>query len=233
MVSMYTDEARLKRYSVLHAKMEKCEFWFGKCLLISIVVSLAESVGNIFAKPVANLVQGKLVPNSISTLLVVLTMGFTVFAITQRNRKLILAALVAVVLCFCAGWYTQFQIGAIQIMPLSIALRYAFTWNMLENEEGFPRFQIDWEEHGNREKSQVSYIERRALESGARVEQEALDPNAQMTDIIDAPEEVQQLGAKLHNYHERSRNSDAAVQIAPHHNQTMDAIEDDPRLEEF
>lgn len=233
MVSLYTDEARLKRYEKLLKQREKCEYWFGKSLLFSGVIALAESVGNITAKPMTSMLRGQLEANGISTLIVVLVMAFCVFSIIRRDYRLMLAALTAAVLCLALGFYTLFQIGALQIIPLSISIRYGITWARLKTEEGFPRFQIDIEEHENRTKSQVSYIEQRALDAGVRFEQEALDPNAQMTDLFDSDEKTKLLGAKLHQYHDRSRKGVAEVVPAEKHDGTMDAVQETDIMEEL
>ena len=118
MVSLYTDESRLKRYEILLRQREKCDEWLGKSLLFSGVVALAESLGNILTRPMSAMLRGQLEANSISTLIVVLVMAFCVFSIMRRDYRLMLAAMVGVVLCLTLGFYTQFQIGAIQIVPL-------------------------------------------------------------------------------------------------------------------
>lgn len=226
MISLYTDEARLKRYDKLLKQKEKCDFWLGKCLLISLVTALTESVGNLLTKPMAGALRGKLVTNGWTPLIVTLVMGLCVFSIALRNYRLMLAALTGVVVCLTLGFYTTFQIGAIQILPLSIGLRYGIMWAKLKIEEGFPRFKIDIEEHEVRTKSQTGYIEQRALEAGVRQAQEALDPHAQMTDLMDSDAETQFLGAQLHRYHERSRRGIGAVILPEQHDEKMDKVKE-------
>ena len=233
-VSIYTDEARLKRYEKLLRQKEKADQMFGKSLLFAVIIAVTESIGNVVAGPAAWMLgnaQAKF--PGLSALAVVVTMAFAVFSIVRRERWLIFAAMAAVILCFAAGWFTFFQIGLIEIVPLGISLAASFTWHKLKSEEGFPRFQIDIEEHEVRTKSQVSYIEKRALDAGIRQEQAALDPHAQMTDLMDAGTAPQYLGAKLHNYHERCRNSDAVVQVKPRFGTEMETVEQKEQLEEI
>ena len=233
MVSLYTDEARHERYDKLRKQSERCEKIFSKVLLAVIVLSLTETVGNLVSGPMAWMLGADTASKGICVLFAAAAMVLSVAAVLSRSYLLIGAAIIADVLCCAAGWLTAFQIGAMNIIPLGIAMPSAFTWEKLKNEEGFPRFVIDYEEHEIRTKSQVSYIEHRAVEEGIRTEQEQLDPDAQMTDIMDAGSETQQLGAKLHSYHERSRRGVAEVMISEPHSGRMDEIEEQPGLEEL
>lgn len=211
-ISIYTDKARLERYSVLLQKKSRCEKVFAVCLGIYAFIMAAELIGGVCSYGIsmglvlneaADIKGYHLLPN-----LLAFSLGLA--GILFREWKLSLAGAAGILLVAAEAWLTKFQIGLFGFPLLLAAAAAGFQWAKLKKEEGFPRFQIDYEELQAREKSQVSYIQHRALEQGVRTEQQALDPQADMTDLTAQPQ-PSALPAMLQGYHERGAGSDPVV----------------------
>lgn len=226
MVSPYTDESREARYDMLRGKAERCDKLFGNCLKFSIVIGLCESACSLFSGPMGSVLSAGMVKlqSGGNSLISIAVMAFACIAIASRSWKLVIAALAAVIIAGVAGCFCMLQIGLIDIIFLSLAARASFTYANLREEEGFPRFRIDFEETEARTASQVRYIKKRALESGVREAQETLDPNAEMADLLDAGSDKQFLNAELSNYHDRFHGADAVVHEPELHDDSMEEL---------
>ena len=215
MTSIYTDKVREQRYFACRKCKKQCEIIFGICIGLYLLLVFAELMGGFFAPGLA---VGLGVNGIAQMQHYHLLINFAVFAvgfygIASRNWVFMLAAAVGVALITFAGWYCAFYIGTMTLLPLGCSVFAGLKWSKLKGEEGFPLFQIDFSEQETRTKSQVSFMQQRALAEGVRTEQQALDPHAHMNAVEEkaAPDA---LPAMLQNYHNRGAGSDPIVHAA-------------------
>ena len=225
MISIYTDEARRKRYADNLRIKAKCEKWFAISLGIYVLLMIAELCGGFFSRGMAiglgvnNIAQ----IGRYHLLPCFLALSAGLAGILLREWRLTAAAVIGVLLVTCAGWFNAFCIGTFTLLPLASATAAGIKWAKLRKEEGFPRFQIDWAEYETREKSQTGYVQQRALEQGVRTEPQPLDPHAGMRDLTEKPE-TEALPAVLQGYHDRGIGSDPVVQAPVSHYDRMATI---------
>lgn len=215
MASLYTDEAREKRYERLRLQSELCErgfkwlpritaglliiAWFA-VFMIEKEVSSDGQIMMILAGVLGciGLLFRHWIPAGIS----VLAMLFVTFAFFGELHGLSLLPLAA----------------------LGAALAICVKWAKLKKEEGYPYFKIPLSEYEDRRKAQVSIIEHRAVEAGVRAAQEHLNTDRDMDDLLDQTTDA--VHAQLHSYHDRSRDADPVVRAAEAHDGTMTKLED-------
>ncbi|MBQ9907476.1 MAG: hypothetical protein IJM46_11980 [Oscillospiraceae bacterium] len=228
MVSIYTDKAREKRYFVLRKKKKTYETCFGICVGIYALIMITELIGGVASRGMAI----GLGVNQIARIgRYHLAANFLVLAVGLCGilfRKWIPAAIGAAGLIFlaAAGWMTPFCIGLIGLIPLCVTVWAGLGWSKLQQEEGFPRFQIDLEEYESQRKAQISFMQQRALRQGVRTAAQVLDPDAEMHDLAEqaGPDA---LPAMLQGYHARSAGSDPVVAVPVPHYDRMQTISEE------
>lgn len=215
MISIYSDRVREERYFQLRRKKKRYETCFAICLAAYAFLMLTELIGGSCSRMIAIGIHvnqyAKLPPYHLLPNLAVMGVGLA--GIVLRKWIPALIGIVGILLVTFAGWMTAFYLGTAGIIPLAVSAFVSLKWADLAEEEGFPRFQIDFEEYEEAQKSQVSFIQHRALAQGVRTEQQPLDPNAQMTDLANASD-TEALPSMLQAYHDRSHGSDPLVHPA-------------------
>ena len=215
MVSVYSDKVREERYFQLRRKKKQCETCLAFCLAAFALIMFAELVGGacsysmavgLHVNAIAKLQRYHLLPN-----LAVFAVGLS--GILFRKWLPALIGAVGILLVTFAGWMTPICIGTFGLIPLGFTVAAGLQWASLKKEEGFPRFQIDFEEYEVNRKAQTNFVQQRALQQGVRTAQQPLDPDAQMTDIANASE-IQALPSTLWGYHDRGAGSDPLVHPA-------------------
>lgn len=215
MASLYTDEAREKRYDALRAKSEQCNTafkWLPRITAGALLIVL-------FAQP---LIARSLDIGSALPLIIAVLVGLS--GALLRNPVPAAAGIIGVVLATAVGWESPFCVYPLMLIPLGVILYFTVVWMKLQKEEGFPYFRIPLSEYEDRRKAQAAYIEQRAVNIGVRREQAELDPNRDMDDLLD--QNTDAVHAQLHSYHDRSRDSDPVVRAAEAHDGTMTKLED-------
>lgn len=229
MVSLYTDKAREERYFRLRRRRKRCEKISGIAFAVTVVVGLTELAADLFSGLILAGLTGqesKEVPlPGILTLLPAAAMILAVVAVIRKNWLIAAADILFIIFLAMFGFLCKFYIGVLDIPPLGAMVYVGRVWERLKEQEGFPRFRIDYEETQNRERLQAGFIEHRAVEEGVREEQEELDPGAAMEDLMDAGKSKQQLGAKLQNYHNRYEGADAVIHAADKTTGVMNELE--------
>lgn len=222
MVSLYTDKAREERYFRLRRRKKLCDRILSIALLASILIGFAEIAGELLAPPLLKGLRGGLDTASLpmpSLHNVFPIASMILVPIAAQKRSWILAAIATPMILLSAvfGLLCKFLIGVLDL-PLLAGIIYAGRiWEHLKEQEGFPRFRIDFEEYKQREENQNHYIEQRAIDEGVREEQDILETDAEMDDLTDSGAAPQRLGAKLQRYHERSVGSDAVLHPVDEH----------------
>jgi MFS family permease len=213
MANIYTDDARVARYEKLRRQKKIYEAVFAVCMIILLLISLIMVFSSLFRGAIWGLFLNQMGDFWMGIGLL-LCAGFAVYALFTRNWRWIIAAAVI----------TGFLTGGLFSLPLLPSLVVSFFWENLKNEEGFPDFKVTGVEQKNSEQKIVQNLEKRALQEGTRVRQEALDPDAGMGDLLEDNQQV--LPAELRNYHERSSNADPVARAADKHDSVMDTLED-------
>ena len=214
LISIYTDEAREKRYFVLRRKKKTYETCFGICVGIYALIMISELIGGVASRgmaiglgvnQIARIDRYHLVPNFL-----VLAVGLCGILFRKWIPAVIGAA--GLICLAAAELMTPLYIGLFGVIPLGVTVWAGMGWSALKKEEGFPRFQIDLEEYEAQRKAQVSFMQQRALRQGVRTAQQALDPDAEMHDLAEeaGPDA---LPAMLQGYHARGAGSDPVVQV--------------------
>lgn len=231
MVSMYTDKAREERYFRLRRRKKRCDRILSIAVAASILIGLTEISCELFAPYLLKGLRGGIETASLPlpglhSIFPIAGMILVPFAAQKRSWILAAIAVPVILLSAVLGLLCKFYIGLFDL-PLLAGIIYAGRiWEHLKVQEGFPRFQIDFDEYKNRAEQQAHYIEHRAIEEGARAEQDMLDPNAEMDDLCGGAAQPQRLGAKLQKYHERSLGSDAVIRPVEAHGDAMTELEE-------
>jgi len=213
MANIYTDEIRIARYEKLKKQKKACDAVFAVCMLILLIIAFAAVFMNLFQGAIWGLFLNEMGSFWMGIGMLVCA-GFSVYALFQRDWRWLVP--VTVVVGFLTG-----GLFAIPLLPAAVT---SFFWEKLKDEEGFPDFKVTQVEQNDRQQTIVKNLEQRAVAEGTRIRQEALDANAGMGDLLDA--NTQALPADLRNYHERSRDAEAAVQPIQQHDNRMDSLED-------
>ncbi len=214
MASLYTDEAREKRYEGLRIQSELCERGFKWLPRITAGLLLTAWLA-VF------LINREISSDGqIMMLLAVVPGGIGVACRHWLPTGISVLAMLFVTFIFFE------ELNGFSLLPLaalSVTLMLCIKWEKLKKEEGFPHFKIPLSEYEDRRKAQVSYIEHRAVEAGVRAAQDHLNPGRDMDDLLD--QQTNAVHAQLHGYHDRSRNSDPVVRAAETHDGSMTGLE--------
>lgn len=230
MVSLYTDKAREERYFRLRKRKKRSELIFGISLAASALFCLTEMAAELFSGPLLKGVSGGLTSQALSmpglhTIFTAASMILAIVAVCRKSWILAAMDIPLVLICGVIGLYCPLMIGMYNLPVLAASVYAGRIWEKLKEQEGFPRFRIDFEEYKHHEEAQSQYIERRAVESGVREEQDLLDPNAEMDELFDDGV-LQRVGARLQKYHDRSLGGDAVIHPAEQPNGVMDELEE-------
>ena len=222
MANILTDESRLTRYSVLRKRKKILETIFDISMFLIILAAATEIIPQFISGVLQGFFLGELRPFFVF-LGVTLSMAFFVYALFRRDWRFLLPALILSLLLTGGGFFCG--LGSL-LSPFAIAaaLIVSFFWLKLQKEEGFPLFEITFNEEQERQKVQEKRTEYRTLQAQIREAQEKPDSNAEMTDLLDADSQKDFMPAHLSNYHERYRNADAVVHSVQPHDDRMDTV---------
>ena len=200
MASFQTDEVRRERYGVLRAQRIKCEKRFSLSGALLAFVTAADIIGSILFSTFG------LITTVGAEMLACLPLSLAVYVlmfagITKRSMMpLLIGALlsaVRVALCPASFFLPTF-------FPLLIAILTMRKWDALSKEEGFPKFDISFDEREKRAAQMERITKHAAIETGKR-RTAAPDADA-MSDLLDTEGDVPVATAELSGYHERSRH---------------------------
>ena len=202
MASIYTDEERENRYSRLRKKKRIYDRIFDVCMWAAILFG-AVAVGDAGGCVMEGLgaIRFTLIGIGIYGLIAIAGL---ILAIYKKDCRITALELV---LLLTAGW-----MGAISDIGFSVlaliavaALITDFLWQKLSKEEGFPLFEISYQERENQNKALQRYAENRAVAAGARIER--TEPDNEMHDLLDADNDSTAVTQKLTGVHQRYQTS--------------------------
>ena len=230
MANILTDESRLARYSVMRKRKKWIEIVFDISMWAMLLAALTEIIPQFFSGVLRGIFLGELMPFA-AFLAVLAGMAFFIYAIFRRDFRFLIPALVLSLLFDVAGVFAG--LGALLApLALTVSLVDSFFWLALQHEEGFPQFEISIAEEQEKKAVQEKRTEYRTLQAQVREAQEQLNPNAEMTDLLDAGIEPEHMPAHLSNYHERYRNADAVVRPQQVHGDRMDEVSESEHSDE-
>lgn len=219
MANIYKDEVRIARYDNCRKRVKRCELLFGISMWAMIFLALTEIIPQTIYGFFNGLFLGEMMPFC-TMLAVAADIIFSIYAISRRDWRFLLGALICALVFISGGLFVLF--GYLSPIVLILPLIASTDWRRLEKEEGFPRFEITYAEQTEQQRTQERRARHRALQAGIRTEQAQLNARADMSDLLD--EETEQLPAALKNYHNRSLSADAVVRLKEPHDDRMDRL---------
>lgn len=158
MASIYTDEVRIAHYEVCKKRAKRCEILFGVALW-GMMLAAANELFDLIADGVfGGLMQGA--PQILAAK--IFTSAVTVFgslACWRRDLRLLLGALLGAGICTAAGIFAL--LGHFAPLFLLAALIAGIEWKKLSQEEGFPQFEITYQEKVDRQRTEEIRIRSR------------------------------------------------------------------------
>ncbi|MBQ9907477.1 MAG: hypothetical protein IJM46_11985 [Oscillospiraceae bacterium] len=222
MASIYTDDARVARYTRLRRKRNILEKIRGGCMIIALLLAIGEAVPTLLDSVVGGLAMLRGLDSFFVSIFAVLCAAAAIYAIYKRNWIITLAVLVVISL-MCSLGVLHFW-GYFLTAPLFVALICDIFWVKLSQEEGFPQFQLELDRHAETEKAWDYTARKNALESGARVAATGSGSDQDMHDLLDEGAEV--INAGLTGYQARSEGADPLVHKGEKHSDIMDTLEE-------
>lgn len=220
MASIYTDAEREHRYAQLRKKKKYINLSLDICMWAALGTGAISILPNAFS----SILQGMFLfdlGQFAYTLGALALLAFAVYAIYARKWKITLAAVIVTAITIALG-------SPIILILLIAALIADYFWHQLEQEEGFPLFDISFHEQQERQRKQEMISRHRALEAGTRAEHSGNPDN--MSDILDSGGNTPVSLAHLQSYHDHlvhAELSTPGTESMPQYQRgVMDALED-------
>ena len=218
MASLLTDDVRREQNAVFRAQRIKCEKIFNVCGFFLILTALADLVGTILWSAFGlitstNLAPAWCFPVSLAVYVLVLTGTFG-----RKMPTVLIGALIgaARLILNPIGFFT---LSAIPILIICLTMR---KWVSLSKEEGFPLFDISFDEREKRAAQMERITKHVAIETGKR--RTAVPDAGEMSDLLDAAGDVPVATAELSGYHDRSRHGSIVESGRTVENGNMDEL---------
>ena len=210
MPSIYTDSVREERYGRLRVRKKQLEKYYdilGWILLIGmggglIAAAIGAFLTGIFLDPMELI---RFIPEAGQVFIVF-------WALYRHDPK---CTGLAMLIFFGCGALSSLLSGTgvgvngigfalnLGFLPLIIILLIDFKWDKLRKEEGFPHFDILYEEREKRQQNQEELSRNRALKAGVRVA--ATEQTSEMGDLLDAGFDAPVMAPHLHGIHDRGQ----------------------------
>lgn len=218
MASLYTDAEREARYSALRTKRRRCDRVFDICMYMALGFGLLalQSTLSFFT---AGMATGNITSLALGIIYTAPLIGL-VIAIYLKDIRVSVGEFFALFLLLNGA--DRLAFSGLMIACIATVLTDYF-WLELSKEEGFPMFEIGYEEEKERNKALQQYADNRAIAAGVRAENTGTDD--EMHDLLDEGHDVQQVYQPLHGMHERFRNAQAYENQYSYVPGVMDTIE--------
>jgi len=185
LASIYTDEAREARYSKLRQKKRAYDKIFDFCMWGAILFGVF-ALRDLVLVLIAALTSFSLAIIAVCFAGIICVLG-TVWAIYKKDIRFSIAIALLMVFLQCSG-VIMFSLALFIIIGVTCVTD--FLWYKLSQEEGFPLFEIGFEEWKQREKAYERCAENRAVEAGVRAAAEAQNiGSGEMDDLLDGSSE--------------------------------------------
>jgi|GEM_PF-2032605 len=213
MASLYTDEAREARYAKLRTKKKRLDITLDIIMRIVLFTMglgvVINAIGGLLSVLSLNFLDG------ISFLLDLAMVAAVVYAIYKRDRLTSAIVLgITIVFPMIRGFASGFGLSVNLFAPVIMiaVLIVDVQWYQLSQEEGFPLFDISYQERQERQKQLEKVSLNRAVASGVRMA--STEQNSDMSDLLDAGFDRPVMAQPLSGYHERMKDAKPGVQRA-------------------
>ena len=212
LASIYTDESREQRYGRLRRKKKKCEKALDILMWITLLVGALDLIPQLFSGVLKGLFAGQL-GEFFGVIFSAVSAAAAVYAIYAKKWTHTLGAILVIAVSSAIGMAISGGLVTssgyiVLLIPVLIVDRI---WAGLEQEEGFPLFDISYAERGERSRNLEKLTEARALRAGYRIAQ--TEQTSDMPDLLDSGRDAPVAAAHPHGYQERFYGS--AAENAP------------------
>ena len=207
MASLLNDDVRRERYAVLRMQRIKCEKCFSRCGALLVGIGAADIISTLYMaiwtaySNATNHALAEWVPNIIC-LPISLAVYVTVLVGVHMRKRVPLH--IAMCLSFALMFMRLVSFSTVAIVPIVLCWLSMQKWEELSMEEGFPQFDIGFDERAKRAAQMERITKHTAIENGQR-RTAAPDADA-MSDLLDEAGDIPIATAELTEYHDRSRH---------------------------
>lgn len=159
MASIYTDDVRIAHYESCKKRAKLCGILFGVSMWAMMLIALTECADLLTDGVFGGLLGGE-IGMFVKKLCTAAVTVFAALACWRRDWRLLLGALLGASLCAVLGLFGIF--GVFSPPFLLAALIAGILWQRLSQEEGFPQFEIPYEEKIDRQRAEQLRIRSRA-----------------------------------------------------------------------
>lgn len=218
MASYLDDKTRAEHYGRCRAKKKRYERILDFCMWAALLAGAMTVIPKLFVNGFMNLLFVRNMEMLLEALSRTLGAAVAIYAIYLRKWKITIPATLAALACNI-------------FVALATAVSAVVHWYLhrLSQEEGWPLFDIPYDEQEQRRKNTEKIIRHRAVALGERVisapteeTAEAAEPG--MYDILDERADV--LNGSLSGYHDRFRNAQPEDRVNSFEPGVMDTLED-------
>lgn len=222
MAETRADIVRFAHYEKCSKRKRRIEFVLGIAMAAALVMAVSEIIGALFVSLLGgfSLILG--LDYFFLTLVGAAVMAGAVYAIYKKDWRITAAVFILTIISVAIGAIKS--IGALLPIPLTAALICDIFWYYLEQEEGFPLFQVAHDQQDAAEKAFEFTIRKNAVESGVRLAATEAGEEQDMQDLLD--ETAAPLNADVKGYQERGRNADPLTHASVRKSDVMDTLED-------
>ncbi|MBR5372990.1 MAG: hypothetical protein IK130_12350 [Oscillospiraceae bacterium] len=145
MTGLLTDDVRRERYAVLQEERIRCEKQFDRCGTFLAYAAAADVIGNIIMIAAIGLVTP--IGNE---LLICIPLSLVIYALifTGISDRMMLRAVIGAALAVLRIILVPFSFFVLAVIPILASLLAIRKWETLSKEEGFPEFDISFDERG-------------------------------------------------------------------------------------
>ena len=200
MASLFDDEVRREHYAVCRARRIACEKRFNLCGGVMVFIIIGDIMGTMFSGILEKMTDVNPCP------VWLLPLSLTVYALMlfgtfSRKMLPVLVGVLLSIVRIALGPVTFFTLAFLPITVMALTMR---TWVSLSKEEGFPLFDISFDERKKRAVQMERITKHVAIETGKR--RTAAPDAGEMSDLLDTAGDTPVAAAELSGYHDRSRH---------------------------
>ncbi|MBR5372992.1 MAG: hypothetical protein IK130_12360 [Oscillospiraceae bacterium] len=211
MASLLNDEVRREHYAVCREQRIKCEKLFSLCGGVMVGLCAADIISSLYlaiwvtydmtVKNASHLVGGWNLSN-FGCLILSLAICVTVLlGVHARKTRTVLIGLILSPVRVVLEPLRFFTLAVIPIVVCFLSMR---KWDALSKEDGFPQFDISFDERKKRAAQMERITKHMAIETGKR--RTAAPDAGEMSDLLDTAGDTPVAAAELSGYHDRSRH---------------------------
>jgi len=206
MANLLTDDVRREQYAIHRARRIQCEKWFSLSGGVMVFNIIADIFGTMFSDILEKMTN--INPCPVWALPISLAVyALMLFGTSSRRPQ---PVLIGVLLAFVRIALKPFSLFTIALLPIIVMAVTMRAWVSLSKEDGFPLFDISFDEREKRAAQMERITKHVAIETGKR---RTAAPNAgEMSDLLDREGDTPVAMTDLSGYHDRSRHGKVGEQ---------------------